>query len=223
MSMNEKNFKQKLLDYKKRIKEWKPSIKGTRFNKEENTMVKFVIPFFKMLGWDDLYPSKEMEFEYFVGRGIGSADIALYVDNFNLPKILVEVKPIQDIFKKKYPTKIFKYISKGKIKYGIAINGEELIFYDNYRVRHDYRRGGKLLSLKLDDFDKYNDVLLLFSKKMVKKEKGLLDKFAKEYHSRDSGFYIWRKSRKTGNSLHDEYILRLDFARNFLNKFKNIF
>lgn len=215
--MNEKNFTRELLNYKRRIKEWMPSIKGTRFNKEENTMVKFVIPFFKMLGWHDLYPSKEMEFEYFVGRGIGSADIALYVGNFTKPKILVEVKPIQNEFKERYPTKIFQYISKAKVKFGIATNGEELILYDNYRVRHDSKRGSRLFSIKFKDFRKYGDILLLLSKRKV--GKGDLDKFASEY--RKMKFYDWEKmKRESSRSRYSRYGMRLEFSRKVLKAIK---
>lgn len=209
--MEEKTFKKQLSSYCKRVGDWKTYIKGTRYNKEENTMIKFVVPFFNLLGWDHL--TREMEFEYFVGSGVGLSDIALYIEKFEIPKILVEVKPIQNNFVEKYPTKIFKYISRAKVKFGIALNGKELILYDNYRVRHNYRRGSRLLTLKANDFVDYCDVVSLFSKNSVKS--GRLDKFAKFYHS---NFYEWRKPQKKGNSLYDEYVLRLAFARHFLKR-----
>lgn len=214
--MAEEMNKKQLDDYKKRAYNWQKIVKKykkIRFNKEENTMIKFVIPLFEMLGWKRL--DQEMEFEYYV-KGYGLADIALYTDEYNdRPKILVEVKPIQDEFKDKWPTKIFQYISTSKVKHGVATNGKEIILYDRFRVRHDYKRGRRLLCLKLEDFERYSDILLLFSKRMIKNN--VLDRFSEHYHE----FYKWRKERKTGNRSHDEYKLRLDFAKDFLeNKIK---
>lgn len=214
--MNEKVFTQELLDYQKRIDKWVPSVHGTRFNKEENTMVKFVIPFFNMLGWNELYPPKEMEFEYFVGRGIGSADIALYTGNFSKPKLLVEVKPIQNKFREEqWPTKIFQYISQAKVKFGIATNGDEFILYDNFRVRHDSKRGSRLFSIKSKDFKEYRDILLLLSKRRV--GKGDLDVFARKY--RKMKFYNWEKMRnKNRHTKHSRYNMQLEFSREVLKQ-----
>ncbi len=158
-----------------------------------------------------------MEFEYLVG-GAGSADVALYIDDFNKPKVLIEVKPFQHKdFAKKYPTKIFEYIRKAKVKYGIATNGKEWILYDNYRVRQEYKRASKLLSLNFVDFVDYSDVLRLFSKKGIKE--GILDKFAKEYHDK---FYDWRESKKKPrDSKYNESVLRLEFAKSFLKNIKS--
>lgn len=202
-----------LKDYQDKVNNWlefKKDKEGTEFNKEINTVIKFVVPLLNLLGWDSL--SEEVEFEYLDSAG-GRADIALYINN--VPKILIEVKPIQNPFKDKYPTKIFNYISKARIKYGIATNGKEIILYDNYRVRKEYKRGSKLFSLKLDDFIEYSNVLLLLSKDMV--EKGVLDKFATTFHRDNNNFYKWRKSKmKAGDSNYNEYILRLEFAKEFL-------
>jgi predicted type IV restriction endonuclease len=153
-----------------------------------------------------------VEFEY-LDRSGGRADVALYLND--KPQILIEAKPIQNEFKKEWPTKIFDYMSKTKIKYGIETNGKELTLYDDYRVKGNCKRGGKLFSIKSDDFITYGAVLWLVSKDMV--EKGELDRFAAAFHRANDNFYKWRESRKKPRDAnYNEYILRLEFAREFL-------
>lgn len=213
--MERKNFIDKLRDYRERIRDWnqfKTDKKGTQFNKEQNTVIKFVAPLLNILKWDVL--SKEVEFEYLNPSG-GRADIALYING--KPQILIEVKPIQNKFKKEWPTKIFDYMSKAKIKYGIETNGDEVTLYDNYRVKSNCKRGSKLFSIRSDDFITYSVVLWLLSKDMV--EKGELDRFATAFHRTNDNFYKWRESRKRPrDSNYNEYTLRLEFAKEFCLK-----
>lgn len=216
-------FDEQLKKYQERIQVWQNFVRqvrkefkgGTRFNKEENTMLKFVVPLLEMLGWEPR--SEEMEFEYYV-KGTGLADIALYIDK--KPRILVEVKSILDDFKEKWPTKIFKYISSARVQFGIETNGKELILYDNYRVKKSSKRGCKLLYLNLErkDFNEYREVLLLLSKQSVKK--GDLERFADKFHGKHNkkeGFFPWREPKqKKGNSKYNERELRLKFAQKIL-------
>ena len=161
-----------------------------------------------MLGWNSY--SKDMEFEYLIyekkGR-IRHADIALSLKNCERPKILVEIKPVQH--KILGSSQIFKYIRDAGVTYGVITNGKELKIYDRRYVRHNYKRGRKLFSLKLEDFVRYNDVLSLLSKHAV--EKGMLDKLAQAYHSKY--YWKWYRSNKTGELARDKYELPLKFAR----------
>ena len=213
--MEYESFVDKLRDYQKRIKDWerfKADKKGTQFNKEQNTVIKFVAPLLSMLGWDAL--SKEVEFEYLDTSG-GRADIALYING--KPTILIEVKPIQNTFKDKYPTKIFNYMTKSGIKYGVATNGKEVVLYHKYRGSEKNKRGSKLFSIRSDDFITYSDVLWLLSKDMV--GKGALDRFAEAFHRDNDNFYKWRKQRmKPHDPNYNEYILRLEFAKKHCSK-----
>jgi hypothetical protein len=218
------SFEKKLKEYQEGIKSWCKFVEnfreefklkgGTQFNKEENTMVKFVVPLLEILGWEPFSLVAEVEFEYNV-KGAGLADIALYIDQ--KPRILIEVKSIFDDFKEQWPTKIFKYISSANVQFGIATNGKELILYDNYRVKKTSREGCKLLYLNLEKqkTDEYSAVLSLLSKKSV--ENGRLERFAEEFHKEGGGFFQWREPRKKkGDKIYNERVLRLKFAQEIL-------
>lgn len=203
--------------YRSRTRSWFEFLKcmRTRYNKEQNATVKFVIPLFSMLGWDPL--TADMEFEYFIPgekkRG-GKVDVALFVGRSKAPKFLIEVKPFQNksVDNRWTQVQIFRYLVKSKSYYGIVTNGRELVLYGKRYVRPDYKRPRKFLSLKADDFVKYEKVLRVFSKSMVKN--GEFDKLAKAYNS--NLYWSWRKNNLSGNKTYDEYQLPLEFAVNFL-------
>jgi hypothetical protein len=198
--------KKKLYNYRKMVKKWHKIMKGNRYNLEENTMIKIVIPFFEMLGWNRL--SEDMEFEYPItkrNKKLGFADIALYAGNLRKPKILVEVKQLQKNLGK--GTQLFKYLKAKKINYGIYTNGNELILIDK-RYTKPYYYPNKMLFIRLLDksMEKYENVLTIFSKKSVKG--GRLGELARAFHHEyGRAGYGWT-----------DYYKRLDFALNFLNK-----
>jgi predicted type IV restriction endonuclease len=219
------NFVKKLQKYQKNVEDWFKFIedkKGTEFNKEENTKIKFVVPLLDILGWDSLV-GYDVEFEHHIPKvkGRDAADIALYTSFKKLakPVILIEVKPIQDTIREDIPTKIFEYMTHAKIPFGIATNGKQLLLFDNYRTRHDSVKGCNLLNFRsVKDLIDYSDVLNLLSKEMVSKDR--LNQFSAHFHK--YSFFSWRESRKTNKKDHDEYTLRLEFARNFLKCSKSL-
>ncbi len=216
--MAKKNFTELLKSYQKRVEIWLKNIKGTQYNKEQNTTIKFIIPLFEILGWDP--HSRDMEFEYLIydkNKSARHADIALYVRNSEHPKIIVEIKPIQH--KTLGSSQIFKYIRDAKVTYGIMTNGRELKIYDRRFCRADSGRAKKLLGLKAEDFIRYKNVLLMLSKRMV--EKGEFDKLAKAYCS--TTYVPWVKLQriklqKPRLSKFDKYELPLKYASEFLSK-----
>lgn len=217
--MDKRNFREKLQKYQKNVEDWlkfREDKKGTEFNKEENTKIKFVVPLLDILGWHPL-TGYDVEFEHHIPKvkGRDAADIALYTSFKKLakPVILIEVKPIQDTIREDSPTKIFEYMTHARIPFGIATNGKHLLLFDNFRTRHDSAQGCKLINFRsTKDFIIYSDVLGLLSKELV--SCGILKQFSDYFHQ--YSFFSWRESRQTNNKDHDEYTLRLEFARKFL-------
>ena len=145
--MKSDSLARELKAYLKRVDKWFKFIEvkeGTEFKTEQNTIVKFVIPLLEMLGWRPL--SEDVGFEYHLKdkrHKTRHVDIALYLSDKNppIPKILIEVKPIQNDIKNA-GEQIFRHqLSGGKVTYAIATNGRELIVFDKWRVRHDAKRG----------------------------------------------------------------------------------
>lgn len=200
----------RIRNYQNRVKYWlefKKSKKGTQFNKEQNTVVKFVIPLLRILGWDCL--SAEVEFEYYVQKR-GRADIALYVRDEEIPKILIEVKPIQDNINNAATQMFSRYLAGTKVSFGITTNGKLLMLFDKFRVKKQYQKARLLFSLKMEDFDKYNDVLSVLSRDSV--QSGVLDKLAKAYH------YEYSKWCQQYKRKYNDYSSPLIFAQEFLSR-----
>ena len=214
------SFEERIVQYCNRLKDWeekREKRKGTEFNKEENTKIKFVVPLLDILGWRPL-EGYSVEFEHHIPKlkGRDAADVALYTDEkSSKPVILIEVKPIQNTIREDSPTKIFEYMIHGKAIFGIATNGKQLLLFDNYRTRHDSAKGCKLVGFNFlsKDFINYSEVLKLLTKEMV--SDGILVRFSDYFH-KESPFFSWRESRKKGNKDYDEYTLRLEFAKDFL-------
>ena len=236
---------EQLRDYQERVKSWRKFIearKGTEFNKEQNTTVKFIIPLLEILGWRSF--SKDVEFEYHLKdkrHKTRHVDIALYLFDKNpkIPKILVEVKSIprtsQDDMKHPAHQVFRDYLRANKVTYGILTNGIKLILFDKRFVRYDSKTARPLFAIKLKDFIEFSDVLWLLSKHMV--ENGKLDELVEMYHhefyrpwffpKRDmiknkefdklAKIYKTDWEKKTGSKEQNEYMLRLVFAKKFLS------
>ncbi|GEM_PF-4974156 len=202
----------KLRNYQKRVRNW--PIKGFpngKFGTEQNTMIKFTVPLLEILGWDT--KSEQVEFEYSV-RSVRSdgekirkirVDASLSVPGHSSPQVLVEVKRMRAPFESgKY---LLRYLNKNsKAKYGIFTNGEELKLIDDTTRKNSNPCG--LFSIKAEDFDKWLDVLSLLSFESVKN--GVLKDFVNSYHKNFWDWYIKEKEKK---GKHDEYKLRLIFAK----------
>ena len=209
--MKDQSFIRELKAYQKRIIDWmafKETKQGTQFNKEQNTVIKFVVPLLEILGWE--CSAHNVEFEYFVPKK-GRADIALYINDPEVPKILVEVKPIQDSIKNAATQMFSKYLVNSKVNFGITTNGRLLMLFDKFRVNRQYQHARLLLTLKSEDLVKYEDVLSVFSRNKVKN--GILDKLVNAYHKKE--YWEWRKFQKKE---YDEYQLPLIYARRFLKR-----
>lgn len=200
----DKNFIKQLWKYQKRVESWTNFIKekkGTEFNKEQNTTIKFIIPLLEILGWEPR--SKDVEFEYHLKdkkHRTRRVDIALYLYDTNpkRPKIIVEVKPIPRTsqFDLKGPThQIFRdYLRANKVVYGILTNGMELIVFSGRFVRHDSKRARTLFRLKLKDFIEFSDVLWILSKEMIKN--GTFDELMEIFQSGDKYWRSWFKPNR---------------------------
>lgn len=123
----------KIKKYRQLVKKWYKvmKMKESFYKSEEDTMIKIILPFFEMLGWDRL--SKNMAFEYPVHDKIRNrkdhVDIALFkhVRRGKIkqkPDILVEVKCIAPPLSR--GTQLSKYLKNCKVKWGIFTNGREL-------------------------------------------------------------------------------------------------
>jgi len=229
--MDKKKYLEGLQNYQKRVEEWFGFIKskkGTEFNKEQNTLIKFVVPLFQILGWCPFsVDPADMEFEYYIRdkstNRRRSVDIALYSGNAKTPKFLVEIKPIQDKDKidklgktklEKAAGQLYKYYFKNSnVVYGIVTNGAELKVYSKRFVTEKSGRARELFSLRYKDFVDYSDILSVLSKEKVEADE--FDRLAKAYQTKQ--YADWKKSSKTGDSEHDDYILPLKFVRNFLS------
>lgn len=210
--MKNRSFRNELKRYNDKVKKWRSEIiSENKYDKEQNTTIKFVVPLFEILGWGRLY--KDMEFEYAVhnkkGKSIGRADIALYIKDSNKPKekpkILVEIKRIQGKLGK--GSQLFKYLKAEGINYGIYTNGDEIRLLDK-RCLYPSCAPHTLFMLKARQFKKYRGALRILSKESVKRKK--LDKLANLYDS---------EYKKMGCSFSDND-KRLEFALNFLRDIK---
>ncbi len=209
--MKNNGLREKLKSYHSKVEEWeefKKSKQGTQFNKEQNTVIKFVVPLLEILGWKCFSAEVEVEFEYFIKKG-GRVDVALYTQNKEIPKILIEVKPIQDDIRNAATQMFRSYLVNSQVHYGITTNGKSLMLFDKFRVRRQYQRARLLFGLNSKDFVQYNGVLSVLSKDSV--TKGLLDGLVDAYHHRE--YWEWRKINK---KKHAKNILPLIFAREFL-------
>ncbi len=211
--MEREVLKKHLLNYQKRLREYlrKGSIEQKRCHSENNTTIKFIVPLLQILGWDPL--SKDMEFEYTVrGRKLKRphrVDIALYTQGPRKPKILVEIKRIQDDLGT--GRQVLRYLHARRIKYAIYTNGKEIRLLDN-RTPTKYRPEG-LFIIKIEDFIKYKDVLTVLTKGSV--ESGKLDRLAKSYHAPEFWGSVIKGERKIKRSERKDmkYVLRLEYAR----------
>jgi len=201
--MKKKNLKNRLRQYQKEATKWYKIMKNHCYHDERNTVIKFVVPLLEILGWRP--KSKDMEFEYTLRRKNRKrpirVDIALYGHDSKKPSILVEVKCLQDdLGSGRY---LLRYLSAGKIPYGIYTNGRELKLVDR-RTPTSYNPEG-LFSIKLEDFIKYKKVLFGLSRKAL--ENGKLKKLAKSCHTKKFWNYIKKHEKNTS-----KYYLRLAHA-----------
>lgn len=186
------NFKKQLKKYKDRVKKWEREIiQKSKYDTEQNTVIKFVIPLLEMLRWSRLY--KEMQFEYVVRdrktKKRSRVDIALYTKDSAKPKTLVEIKPINTNLSK--GSQMLTYLRNTDVKYGIYTNGKEIKLIAKRGVRHGFGPRTLFHLRNIDDFIEYNDLLWLFSKPSLKS--GKLDNLIELYHT-DYG--NWKKNNK---------------------------
>lgn len=215
MSIDDKE----LTKYKGRVEEWLANLlkRPKSFHKEQNTTIRFIVPLLQLLGWDPLSNATDIEFEYDAKnkelKKRGSADIALYGKSRSKPKIIIEVKRIQDE-EGKTGKQVLRYLKAKGIKFGIYTNGQEIKLIDN-RTPVKYIPEG-LFTIKVKDFIKYKEVLAIFSKESVQKTEALED-LARDFHSKNFWGGVKEQERVKGKTkaqkAEDKYYLRLDYAK----------
>lgn len=207
----DRSFIEQLRDYQKRVKDYL-QFKETKpyknlYNDERNTTVKFIIPLLNMLGWRHL--SEDMEFEHTVRckeiKNPKRVDIALYTKNSERPKILVEIKRIQDELGS--GRQLLRYLHTKKIDYGVYTNGREIKLIHKSTPTQYVPEG--LFTIKVEDFIKNKKVLSVLSKKSV--ECGKLDKLERTYHGKN----FWNMIKKYQRYI-PKYYLRLMHAEKVL-------
>lgn len=202
--MSKKKFLKKLKDYSCRIKNL---YKGRSRVSEEDTKIKFIIELFRILGWNSLKP--EMEFEFPIDSD-NHVDIALYIQGYKKPKILIEAKALRRDLRR--GMQLSGYLKKTKVPLGIYTNGRALKLVSIYKVRDDARPQVLLYFEKPEYFISYSDVLSMLSKKMINAE--ILDEFAEAFHSGE--YKLWKEKQKS--KLATKSLRHLEFARYFLKK-----
>lgn len=149
----------------------------SRLEREENILIKLVLPFLRSLGWDP--ESRDCAFEYCIWKsGIKRrlADIALFRGKERKPRVLIEVKDT-DFSKHCIEDQVPEYLRKSKVKFLILFNGERFMVFHYSRKKH-------LVDLKKNDFVRGRRLLRCFSKKNIGKLS--LDRFL--YVKREIGF-----------------------------------
>ena len=95
---------------------------------EEQTKTAFILPFFKILGYDIHNPNEFIP-EYTADRGIKKfekVDYAIKIDD--KLQILIECKSIKQNLEK-HDSQLFRYFASTKAKIGVLTNGKEYKFY----------------------------------------------------------------------------------------------
>lgn len=213
----DKNFIKELMGYKLRAQKWIRRSDAESCGLEKNTTVKFIIPLLEILGWDPL--SKEVEFEYPVynkeKKKTDHVDIALYTKSSlkkGIPKILVEIKRIQDRLGS--GRQMLKYLQNTKVSRGIYTNGQELKLIAKLGVRKGFWPRVLFHLKNLNDFVEYKEILYLFSKKSL--ERNELDRLAK-YLNSGNDYWAWFRQNK---SKYSKNRLPLIYAKEKLKDFK---
>lgn len=116
-------FSEALTDLSKTVVEL-----GPRIQTEEATKTSFIMPFFKLLGYDIFNP---LEFvpEYTAGMGIKKGekvDYAILIDD--KPVILVEAKCYGEDLEK-HDDQLFRYFTSTSAKFGILTDGRQYRFF----------------------------------------------------------------------------------------------
>jgi hypothetical protein len=143
---------------------------------EENTIIKFILPLFEILGWDQA--SDEVEYQHTI-KTMGRADIILKIGGE--PIVIIEAKKFNSELTNDQMRQAMKY--KTRARWIVTTNGKELRLYDR---RKRSKWGREFFSLKYDSYREYSDLLELLSRKKIEKLGLISDKYLE-----------WKKLLKT--------------------------
>ena len=99
---------------------------------EEHTKIGFIIPFFKVLGYDMHLPD-EVIAEYSCDFGTKKGEkVDFAIMKGSKPYILVEAKHCSKVLNEKFASQLSRYFNQTDVKLGILTNGVEYWFYSDF-------------------------------------------------------------------------------------------
>jgi hypothetical protein len=104
---------------------------SNRYIGETNVLIKLVLPFIEILGWNP--QSREVAFEYRVSKNNRErVDLALFRNAEPKPRLLIEVK--RGKLKEHARTvQMPAYLKQARVKFGILTNGRRIMLFNRYR------------------------------------------------------------------------------------------
>jgi type I site-specific restriction endonuclease len=157
---------------------------------EENTIVKFILPLFGILEWDQ--SSDDVDYQHTI-KDAGRADIILKI-NSN-PVAIIEAKRFNTDLSDRHMQQAMRY--KTRARWAIITNGRELRVYD-WRFRQ--KRGREFFKLSYDAFTKHFDLLWLLSRYRMHR----LDLVSNKYMEWEK--LIRERAKRTKNAVLKDFI-----------------
>lgn len=160
------SVKERLFEYSAKIDD---HIKRDIRPNEEVTIMRFILPLFNILGWDQ--SSEDVVYQHSV-KGVGRADIILRTEN--TPKVIVEAKKIGEELRDEHMKQVMRYAKKSPAKWIITTNGREIRVYNTKRRS---KWGRLFFSLTYKEFDKYFGILWLLSRDKIERLNIVAEKY----------------------------------------------
>lgn len=184
------SVKERLLEYSTKVDDH--ARRDIRPN-EEITIMRFILPLFNILGWDQ--SSEDVEYQHAV-KGVGRADIILRIEN--TPKVIVEAKKFSEELRDEHMKQVMRYAKESPTKWIITTNGREIRVYNTKRRS---KWGRLFFSLAYKEFDKYFSILWLLSRDKIERLNIIAEKYL-EYKKE-----IEKKIRRTEAGLIKEFLI----------------
>jgi hypothetical protein len=151
---------------------------------EDDTKAILVEPLLRALGWDtSSLDDVARGYQVTVGTRRVEVDYALKVDG--RPRVFLEVKALGKDLGESDVEQTLSYARLGDVEWAVLTNGEELRVYDA-------ARRSQVIGLRLDEYLKERDKLLLLSREKTKE--GALRRFADERYHRQAVLEWLRES-----------------------------
>jgi len=163
---------------------------------EENTIVKFILPLFDILEWEQ--SSDDLEYQHTL-RDIGRTDIILKIKG--VPVAIVEAKSFNTDLSDRHMKQAMKY--KIRARWAIISNGREIRVYDR-RFRQKW--GREFFKLSYAKFMEHFDLLWLLSRYRILRLNLISNKYLE-----------WEKLIKEKAKHTKNYVIR-DFLKDALKE-----